>query len=169
VETLEPGDRVDGWHVLHLPGHADGHLALLRDGVLIAGDAILGGITPNVGRDPGGTPDPLRAYLDSLERLAGLAPRIAFAGHGTPIADPAGRAREIATHHAERLELSQRVLDGAPRTAAEVALALFGQGLSVPQQRFAVTEALAHLEHLVEHGRARPLEDGAVQRFAAST
>src|SRR5436190_464939 len=27
---LDPGDEVDGWSVLHLPGHADGHLALLR-------------------------------------------------------------------------------------------------------------------------------------------
>ena len=42
--------------MLHLPGHADGHLALLRDGVLVAGDALLGGITPNVGLWPASAP-----------------------------------------------------------------------------------------------------------------
>ena len=26
-EPLEPGDEIGGWEVLHLPGHADGHLA----------------------------------------------------------------------------------------------------------------------------------------------
>jgi glyoxylase-like metal-dependent hydrolase (beta-lactamase superfamily II) len=169
VETIEPGDRVDGWDVLHLPGHADGHLALLRDGVLVAGDAILGGITPTVGRYAGSVPDPLRAYLHSLERLAELAPRVAFAGHGAPVADPAGRAREIAEHHAERLDLTVRALDGGPRTAAEVAVALFGDRLPVSQRRFAVAEALAHLEHLAERDGATPVEGGDVQRFAART
>jgi glyoxylase-like metal-dependent hydrolase (beta-lactamase superfamily II) len=167
VQTVEPGERVDGWDVLHVPGHADGHLALLRDGVLVAGDAILAGITPTVGRYPGGEPDPLRVYLLSLERMAALEPRVAFAGHGEPVADPVARAREIVAHHAERLELTLRALDGGPRTAAEVAVALFGERLAVSQRRFAVAEALAHLEHLVEHGRARPVEDGELQRFAA--
>ena len=40
-ELVDEGDTVDGWHVLHLPGHADGHLALHRDGVLVAGDHLL--------------------------------------------------------------------------------------------------------------------------------
>jgi len=30
--------RVDGWRVLEFPGHADGHICLERDGVLVAGD-----------------------------------------------------------------------------------------------------------------------------------
>jgi glyoxylase-like metal-dependent hydrolase (beta-lactamase superfamily II) len=46
---LEPGDEVDGWRVDVLPGHADGHIVLERDGVVIAGDTILMGITPTVG------------------------------------------------------------------------------------------------------------------------
>ena len=72
---LDPGDHVDGWEALALPGHADGHLALLRDGVLVAGDALLAGISPNVGLYPESRPDPLGDYLASLERIAELAPR----------------------------------------------------------------------------------------------
>src|SRR4051794_23696789 len=33
-ELLDAGDEVDGWRVELLPGHADGHIVLLRDGVL---------------------------------------------------------------------------------------------------------------------------------------
>ena len=32
-----------------MPGHADGHLCLVRDGVLVAGDHLLDRITPAVG------------------------------------------------------------------------------------------------------------------------
>jgi glyoxylase-like metal-dependent hydrolase (beta-lactamase superfamily II) len=166
VEVVAPGDLVDGWEVLHLPGHADGHLALLRDGVLVAGDTILTQITPTVGRYAGGRPDPLRAYLDSLDRLDRLRLRVAFAGHRGPVTDPSARARAIALHHAERLDLTAAVLAARPRTAAGVAREIFGPDLSVSLRRFAVAEALAHLERLVEEGRARPVEDGALQRFA---
>src|SRR5581483_2352518 len=49
---LQPEDRVDDWQVEMLRGHADGHIVLLRDGVMIAGDTILSGITPTVGLYP---------------------------------------------------------------------------------------------------------------------
>jgi len=45
-ELVEPGDEVDGWRVLATPGHADGHLCLLREDVLVAGDHVLTPITP---------------------------------------------------------------------------------------------------------------------------
>ena len=165
-EPLEPGGTIGGWTVLHLPGHADGHLALLRDGVLVAGDAILGRITPQVGLYPHGSPDPLADYLESLRRIASLAPRVAFAGHGEPIDDPAARAREISRHHAERLEQVLAALNGAPRSGYDVSLAVFPNELSVSERRFALAESLAHLEHLDFAGRAERLEDGGVRAYA---
>ena len=147
--------------MLHLPGHADGHLALLRDGVLIAGDALLGGITPNVGLWPGSAPDPLTDYLGSLERIAELDPRLALPGHGERILDPAGRAREISEHHADRLT---RTLDalGTSRCPAMPSHARSSRmRWRASLRRFAVAETLAHLEHLVHAGRATRLtEDG---------
>jgi glyoxylase-like metal-dependent hydrolase (beta-lactamase superfamily II) len=151
---LEHGDDVDGWRVELLPGHADGHIALVRDDVMIAGDTILGGITPAVGLYPNSRPDPLGDYLRSLERIEQVAPRVAYAGHREPIADPAGRAREIAAHHAERLDRAAAALDGAPVSAYEVSLALFADDLSTTLRRFATAESLAHLERLVREGRA---------------
>jgi glyoxylase-like metal-dependent hydrolase (beta-lactamase superfamily II) len=151
-EPLAEGDLVDGWEVLHLPGHADGHLGLLRDGVLIAGDALLATITPNVGLYPG-----------SLERIVELAPRVAYGGHGEAIGDPAGRARELIGHHVARLEQAAAALGDHGRSAYEVSLTLWPEELSPALRRFALAETRAHLEYLVLRGQAgRADGDGRV-------
>ncbi len=158
-ELLEAGDEVDGWEVLLLPGHADGHLAFLRDGILVAGDTLLGTITPNVGLYPHSRPDPLGDYLVSLERIAELEPRLALPGHGDSIDNPAGRARELVAHHVERLEQTTAALDGEPRSAYDVSLTLFSEPLSATLRRFALAETRAHLEYLVQRDRARRVDD----------
>lgn len=162
-ERVDPGDRLDSWDVLHLPGHADGHLALLRDGVLLAGDALLGEITPNVGIYPGSNPDPLADFFASLERITKLTPRIALPGHGNAIEDPPGRAQQILEHHRERLEQVAGQLDSTPRTAYDVSLSLFPDRFPPPLRRMALAETLAHLEHLALRGDLlRKREEGRV-------
>ena len=54
--------------MLVLPGHADGHIALLgsHSGRLFGGDVLLNEITPNVGRWEDNEPDPLGRYLETL-------------------------------------------------------------------------------------------------------
>jgi glyoxylase-like metal-dependent hydrolase (beta-lactamase superfamily II) len=153
-QLLDPGDELDGWRVEVLRGHADGHIVLLRDGVMIAGDTILSGITPAIGLYPDSRPDPLGDYFATLDRIEELAPRIAYSGHKEPVTDPAGRAREIRAHHVERLEHTVAALGEEPRSAYEVSLSLFGRELSPTLRRFATAEALAHLERLVREGRA---------------
>ena len=95
-ELLDAGDDVDGWEVEVLRGHADGHIVLLRDGVLIAGDTILARISPVVGLYPNSRPDPLGDYLETLARIEELAPRVAYAGHGPDHRRP-GRARRTSS------------------------------------------------------------------------
>jgi glyoxylase-like metal-dependent hydrolase (beta-lactamase superfamily II) len=158
-EPIEPGDEVDGWRVLATPGHADGHLSLLRDGVLIAGDHVLTPITPAIGLYPESRPDPLGDYVRSLGLVEELAPRIAYGGHGRPVEAPAQRAREIVAHHERRLADAEAALSAEPRSGYEVSHALFGRQLPPIQRRFAVAEALSHLERLVVLGRARRRED----------
>jgi glyoxylase-like metal-dependent hydrolase (beta-lactamase superfamily II) len=166
-DPLEPGDEIGGWEVLHLPGHADGHLALLRDGVLIAGDALLGGITPNVGLWPASAPDPLSDYLRSLARIAELDPQLALPGHGERILDPAGRAREIVEHHDDRLQRTLAELGSEPRSGYNISRALFPDALAPSLRRFAVAETLAHLEHLVHAGRATRVSGDDRTAYAA--
>jgi len=153
-ELLDAGDEIDGWRIEVLRGHADGHIVLLRDDVLIAGDTILNRITPAIGLYPNSRPDPLGDYLVTLDRIEELAPRVAYAGHHDPVLDPAERAREIRRHHVERLERAQGALDGRPLSGYEVSLSLFPGDLTPTLRRFATAESLAHLERLVHEGRA---------------
>jgi glyoxylase-like metal-dependent hydrolase (beta-lactamase superfamily II) len=154
-ELLYEGSELAGWRVIELPGHADGHLGFLRDGVLIGGDHLLARISPAIGLYPESRPDPLGDYLASLRRTIELAPRIVYPGHGDPIEDPAGRARELIEHHRVRLDETAAALADGPRSAYDVSLVLFGARLEPTQRRFAVAETLSHLERLVREGRAR--------------
>jgi glyoxylase-like metal-dependent hydrolase (beta-lactamase superfamily II) len=150
------------------PGHADGQLCLLRDDVLVAADHLLGRITPTVGLWPASRPDPLGDYLAALDRTIELAPRIALPGHGEPIADPAGRARDLQEHHRARLEEAVAALTEEPQSGYELSFALFGADLPAAGRRFAIAETLSHFERLVHQGAARRHEvDGAVTYTAA--
>ncbi len=160
-ELLDQGSELDGWSVLELPGHADGHLGFLRDGVLVGGDHLLDPISPAIGLYPDSRPDPLGDYLTSLERTIELAPDIVYPGHGEPIRNPAARAAELVEHHRVRLEQTAAALSARPQTGFEVSLALFGDELAPTQRRFGVAEALSHLERLVRvDGAARGGADG---------
>ena len=114
---VDDGDRLDGWELVAAPGHADGQLCLLKERVLVSADHLLGRISPTVGLWPASRPDPLGDFLESLERTIELDPEIALPGHGDPILDPVGRARELIEHHHERLAFAEAALTDAPRTA----------------------------------------------------
>jgi glyoxylase-like metal-dependent hydrolase (beta-lactamase superfamily II) len=169
-QPVEPGDELEGWRVVATPGHADGHLALLReaDGLLIAGDHLLTPITPAIGLYPESRPDPLGDYVASLGLVEELAPRISYGGHGEPVAAPAERAREIAAHHEQRLDAAQAALAAEPRSGFALSHALFGSELPPIQRRFAVAETLSHLERLVFLERAVRHEDDRAVTYTDS-
>jgi glyoxylase-like metal-dependent hydrolase (beta-lactamase superfamily II) len=136
--------------------------------LLVGGDHLLAAISPAVGLYPESRPDPLGDYLSSLERTIELGPRLVLPGHGEPIRDPAGRARELLEHHARRLDETAAALEcDRPRNGYEVSLDLFGAELAPTQCRFAVAETLSHLEHLVARGSAARHEDGRTVTYTA--
>jgi glyoxylase-like metal-dependent hydrolase (beta-lactamase superfamily II) len=160
---VEAGEQVDGWELIAAPGHADGQLCLIRDGVLVAADHLLGRITPTVGLWPASRPDPLGDYLGALDRTIELEPRIALPGHGDPIEDPAGRAHELKAHHRARLDEAIGALGEEPQSGFQLSFALFGSDLPAAGRRFAIAETLSHLERLVHEGAASRHEaDGEV-------
>jgi len=155
VLPLREGERVTlsgrEWEVLWLPGHADGHLGLYQpdEDVLIAGDAVLPRISPNVGLYAYTRPDPLGDYLQTLARLEALAPARSVVGHYGPVMEgTAARARELIAHHHERLDLVMSAMREASVTAHELSFVMFNRELSETARRFALAETLAHLEYL---------------------
>lgn len=154
-DTVQLGGRPH--RVWLLDGHADGHIVL--DGgpgrPLFGGDVLLAEITPNVGRWPDTAADPLGRYLVSLERLSGLRPSVVLPGHGPAIAGVAARVAEIGEHHAERLDAHEAALGAGAGTAFDVAQTVWASdGLGFHEQRFALVEAISHLERLEALGRA---------------
>jgi glyoxylase-like metal-dependent hydrolase (beta-lactamase superfamily II) len=164
THLVDEGDTLDlagePFEVLVLPGHADGHIALLgrHSGRLFGGDVLLEEITPNVGRWEDNEPDPLGRYLETLRRIDELAPAVVYPGHRGVIERPAARAQEIAMHHAVRLDEHEQALREGARSAYDVAQIAWGGTLGFHEQRFALAEALAHIERLERLGRAVEIE-----------
>ncbi len=156
--TIDMGGR--RFKAIHAPGHADGQLVFYcaEDRLLLCGDQVLQRITPNIGVWPTTEPDPLARYLRSLQELSALDVRLALPGHYAPLDNWQARIAELQVHHAERLDaMYAAAAHGA--TALEVSYAVFDYDrFSQHEVRFAVAEALAHLEYLAERGRLQRVD-----------
>ncbi|MGF1505785.1 MAG: MBL fold metallo-hydrolase [Chloroflexi bacterium] len=81
--TVEDGEFIGQWQVVHTPGHAPGHISLWQPEtkILIAGDALANTFN-NLGRPfPPFTAD-MATAIESIHRLAELEPAIICPGHG---------------------------------------------------------------------------------------
>ncbi|GAB5601597.1 MBL fold metallo-hydrolase [Thermus sp. FJN-A] len=150
-EVLEVAGR--RLRAIWTPGHADGHVAFLLEdeGILLAGDALLERVSPNVGLWAYTRENPLEDFLGSLDRISELPLREAHAGHFGPIPQVKRRAEELKLHHQERLEALLGLLTH-PQSAWSLSLRLFPQELDPAGRRFAFAETLAHLEYLRHQG-----------------
>jgi len=161
------------WKVIVGQGHSPEHACLYCGelGVLIAGDQLLPEITTNVSVWPSEPDaDSLRLFLQSLTRLgAALHPAtLVLPSHRRPFRGAHVRIEELRRHHRERLDTVLAVAALGPVTAGGLLGHLFPPGLDGHQIGFAMGEALAHLNYLVNAGALRRHVDGAVTRFVPS-
>ena len=83
---LRDGDTIGGLHVMHVPGHTAGSIALVRDdGVVFSGDALLSDKDGNVL-----PPDPRLAFdraraLASAAMITARHATLLLTGHGAPV------------------------------------------------------------------------------------
>jgi glyoxylase-like metal-dependent hydrolase (beta-lactamase superfamily II)/predicted ester cyclase len=105
-ETLNEGDEVAGFRVVHLPGHAPGLIALWResDRLVLSNDCFAMFDATTLAPRPPAVPHPAfnwstEAARASMRKLAELSPAAAWPGHrgpltgdvGTVLAEAAGR------------------------------------------------------------------------------
>jgi endoribonuclease LACTB2 len=135
---------------VHTPGHARGHLCFLEHGQrsLLAGDMVAGLGTIVVDPPEGDMDD----YLASLARLADLAPRTLFPGHGPAVKNAVAKLREYLEH---RLWRERRVLDAwrDGRRDPESMLATVYDDVPREAHPLAARQILAHLARLRRAGR----------------
>src|SRR5690625_2936097 len=147
METIVFGKNE--YEIISAPGHSDGMVVFYNkeNNVLLSADQILPKITPNISYWFHGDPNPLKSYLESLDRLAELDAELVVPSHGKPFYGANDRIGEIKSHHDDRLNVTLESVRGGG-TVYEVCQKLFPKTLTVHETRFAIGETLAHLEYL---------------------
>lgn len=102
---LKDGDSIcgDDWHITahHTPGHTSNHMCFMleEEKALFVGDHIMGWATTVISPPDGD----VRAYLESLRKVADLSPVKLIPAHGPTIEEKAERfIRAIITHRKMR-------------------------------------------------------------------
>lgn len=169
-QELEIGGRK--WRIVIGEGHSPEHACLYcaEDRILIAGDQLLPRITSNVlvsSIEP--EANPLQLWLDSLDRLATLAPdTLVLPSHERVFRGLHARVEELRAHHHTQFALAETFVASAGScTAFEAMGTLFPRLRSPIDEMMALGETLAHLSWLRYAGRLRRvLDEDGVFRFS---
>ena len=155
-EEIVIGDHA--WRVVVGSGHSPEHACLYCPdlNLLISGDQVLPKISSNVSvfpTEPDG--DPLNDWLTSLARIKTLIPDdvLVLPAHNDPFIGLHARLDHLIQGHERGLERLTRSL-AEPKRSVDVFGALFARKIVPDLLGMATGESLAHLNCLVERGRA---------------
>jgi glyoxylase-like metal-dependent hydrolase (beta-lactamase superfamily II) len=141
---------------IETPGHTPGHICLYEPAkkIIIAGDHILGDITPNIQCWSDDT-NPLKQYLASLDKVFDLEVELVLPGHRRLFRNYRERIEELRVHHENRLDEVRQILVEGPKTAFQLAAKMkwdiqcdSWEQFPVAQKWFATGEAIAHLRYI---------------------
>ncbi len=153
IHFLEAGSSLtilqQEWQLLAMPGHSPEHICLWnpQQKILISGDHVLPGITPNISYHPIGLTNPLDAYLQSLKKILTLDCLCYLPAHGPVSSNLHQRVLAIIQHHEEKLAVMLNAIQ-SPITVAEATSIIFPSDLPSHQLMFAYAETAAHLLYL---------------------
>jgi glyoxylase-like metal-dependent hydrolase (beta-lactamase superfamily II) len=171
-EPLALRDRT--LHVHHRPGHSPTDTVFHdRDRrMLIGADHLLAHVSSNplLTRPRDGSterPKALLQYLDSLAATREMDLDLVLPGHGDPITDHRALIDQRFALHRRRADKIHGVIAERPRTAYEIAQALWGN-VAVTQAYLTLSEVLGHLDLLEDEGRVREVAADGVSRFEAT-
>ncbi len=168
-EEMDFGERT--LEVLHRPGHSPSDTVFWdeRRKILIAADHLLANISSNplisrpldgsAGRDQA-----LVTYIESLHKTREMPAEIVLPGHGDPVVDHVALIDDRLAKHERRKEKIYKLIAEQPRTGYELAQAIWGN-VAVTQAFLTLSEVIGHTDLLVNEGRVREVEDGAVVRY----
>ncbi len=148
---LADGDTIDTdagtWQVVHTPGHAHGHICLVRksDGYAVMGDLLAGEGTILIAPPEGH----LATYLHSLERMRSLGIVHALPAHG-PVLDAQATLQLYLMHRSHRTDQVRACLQDGPATPMELAERIYPE-LPAPFLPIGAHQLRAHLTWLEEH------------------
>jgi glyoxylase-like metal-dependent hydrolase (beta-lactamase superfamily II) len=136
---------------VHTPGHTANHMcyALKEERALFTGDHVMGWSTSVIAPPDGNMGD----YLKSLAKLIARRDSILYPTHGAPVKEPAPLLRAYLAHRHMRETQILACLGQGENSIAGMVARLYA-GLDPALQPAAALTVRAHLEHLIEEGRA---------------
>lgn len=153
-DVIRAGGR--DWVVRLGQGHAPDHATLWSDdGMILAGDQFLPGISPHIGVYPTEpAADPLEDWLATCRRFAPLAreDHLVLPGHKLPFRGLPFRLGQLEGNHVEALARLEAHL-ATPGTAVDCFPVLFKRPIGPAEFGLALSEAVAHLNWLLRRGR----------------
>jgi glyoxylase-like metal-dependent hydrolase (beta-lactamase superfamily II) len=160
---------------LHRPGHSPSDTVFwdAERQILLAADHLLPHISSNplITRPLDGSPRRTQAlvtYIESMRRTREMPIEIVLPGHGDPIVDHVALIDDRLAKHERRKEKIHELIAERPRTGYELAQAIWGN-VAVTQAFLTLSEVIGHADLLVNEGRVREVDDGAVVRYEATT
>jgi glyoxylase-like metal-dependent hydrolase (beta-lactamase superfamily II) len=150
------GERIiDGFEVIHTPGHCPG-LSCIRVGdVMLLGDQVLNGVTPHQFPKIYTSGSGLLNYMNSLVKISALSEtvRLGLPSHYGDIPDIEARAMQIMGEHNLRVTDLWKDLH-APKTLFQITNDYYryrrGREITGYEQLLALEEIGAHLEYMLE-------------------
>lgn len=156
---LQAGDNIrigsHDWQVYIGRGHSPEHVCLFnpQTNILISGDHVLPGISPNIGvysTEPDA--NSLKLYLDTLPQFTELPEdTLVLPSHRQPFYGLHTRVNELISHHHIHLD-NLRVFCEQGKTIEQCLPVLFKRKLSAQNMFFAIAEAFSHLNYLYFEG-----------------
>jgi len=160
--------------VHHRPGHSPTDTVFhdRERRILIAADHLLGHISSNplITRPPESSserPQALVTYLKSLKATREMDVELVLPGHGDPVTDHRRLIDDRFALHRRRAGKIERLLAERPRSAYEVAQALWGN-IAVTQAYLTLSEVLGHVDLLLNDGRVREIKRDGLSVFEAA-
>ncbi|HEU0019809.1 MAG TPA: MBL fold metallo-hydrolase [Thermoleophilaceae bacterium] len=175
TRVLRDGDELPfrdrTWKVHWRPGHSptDTVFEDAERRTLIAADHLLGHISSNplITRPLDGEterPQALATYLDSLAKTRAMELDLVLPGHGDPVTGHRVLIDTRFAMHRRRADKLHRLIAERPRSAHELAQALWGN-IAVTQAYLTLSEILGHTDLLLNEGRVREVEQGETVHF----
>ena len=158
---LLPGERLP-FHggtleTILAPGHSPGQLCFHypKERVLYSMDAILPHTTPNIGLHWFYPSNALKDYFETLNTLEQLDIDLIIPSHGRPFQGHRAWIKKTREHHFKRCEKIYARISDKPLNGYEVSELIWPRDLNLSNRRFALAEALAHLEYMAQLERIK--------------
>ena len=160
--------------VHHRPGHSPTDTVFhdRKRRMLIAADHLLAHVSSNplITRPRDGSaerPQALVQYLASLTATREMDVDLVLPGHGDPITDHRALIDQRFDLHRRRADKIHRLIEERPRSAYEIAQALWGN-VAVTQAYLTLSEVLGHVDLLTNDGRVQEVTRNGVSLFEAA-